>query len=295
VVAISIDPFWTLALALLLDAAIGRPAWLKAPIAGVRGRVLAVVDKAEARLNRAGRPARDRRMRGAVALAALAAAAFGVGYVLDGLFAGLPLAKAVLVAAFFAQRSAFDAGRAVAAASSHGGDPHAAGRQAAAGLMARLNADVVGPALAYAVLGLAGLAAYGVITEMAGRLDARDPARQDFGAAANEAARLLLLGAGVATATLVVLAAAFTPSGRPGRAFRAFWQGGGRLRDGRPALPLATLAGALGLSFEGQAGWIGDGRAHQDSHDLRRVLYLFAVACLLHLAGWTALGLLAAG
>ncbi|MEQ9122319.1 MAG: hypothetical protein RIM80_07115, partial [Alphaproteobacteria bacterium] len=93
----------------------------------------------------------------------------------------------------------------------------------------------------------------------------------------------------------VVLAAAFTPSGRPARAFRALWRGGGRLGDGRPALPLATLAGALGLAFEGRDGWIGDGRARQDADDLRRVLYLFAVACLLNLAGWTVLGELAAG
>ena len=54
-VEIAIDPFWTLALALLLDAAIGRPVWLRAPIDSVRGFFRSLIDGFDRRLNRPNR------------------------------------------------------------------------------------------------------------------------------------------------------------------------------------------------------------------------------------------------
>jgi hypothetical protein len=40
---------------------------------------------------------------------------------------------------------------------------------------------------------------------------------------------------------------------------------------------------------------MGDGRARADTPDIRRGLYLFSIACLLHLVMWAVIGFLMAG
>lgn len=292
-VQIAVDPFWTLALALLVDAALGRPSWLRGPIGAVRGFALSVVDGFDRRLNRPNRGDRDLRIRGAVAYAILAGAVLFLGFVLDSWFAGSVL-KALLVATFLAQRLAFDEARAMLGRRPDGVDRHALARGAAAGAARRFADDVVGPALAYAAFGLAGLFAYALTLAMADRLTPTDPTKAAFGRPANLVASACRIASGYASALLIALAAAFSPGGRPGGALAAFGASGAMTKDGRPALPVAAIGGALALSFEGRDGWIGDGKARQDGQDLRRVLYLFVVACLLHLTIWAALGLLTA-
>ncbi len=265
-VAIAVDPFWTLALALLLDAALGRPAWLRRPINGVRNAILRLIDGIDARLNRPSRSPANLRTRGALTACVLVGLAYSFGVFLDGLLTGGgDLAKAALIATFFAQRGAFDEARRRLGASSAthnsgANDPHSLARQGVAALIVRLSEDVVGATFAYALLGLSGLFAYGVILLLAERLSPEVVAKRDFGAAANGAARLLLAFAVVPAALLIVFAAAFCPGGSPARAARTLWRGGGPRRDGRPGHALATAAGALDLSFEGRDGWIGKGR-----------------------------------
>lgn len=295
-VTVAVDPFWTLALALLLDAAIGRPDWLARPIAGVRQFIAGLVDTADKRLNRPNRSDGDRRIRGAVALAILAGAAYLVGATLDGWLAGgASLFKAALLALFFAQRTGVDLARRLTDGAPEAADPHKAARQGVAGLAIRLGEDIVGPALAYALFGLGGLFVYAVILLAAARLDPRDAEKQAFGTVPNLLARYLCLSAAIPAALMIVAAAAFSPGASPARALAGLWRGDKALPNGRPGLALGALAGAFGFSFEGQDGWIGDGRARLDAPDVRRALYIFIVACLIHLTFWATLGFVTAG
>ena len=290
-VEIAIDPFWTLALALLLDAAIGRPSWLRAPIDGVRSVVVSLIDGFDRRLNRLNRSDGDLKTRGAVAFVILGGGAFAIGWVLDGWFAG-SVFKAILVAAFFAQRRAFDDARAALRHAPDASDLHAAARGAIAALARRFGDDVVGPALAYAILGLAGLFLYAVTLELADRLRPTDASKAAFGRAANTVARAFRIVGGAAGALLIALASIFSPGAR--LAFGAVFSPMTTDRNLRPAATLAAISDAYRLGFEGRAGWIGDGKARQDVRDVRRVLYLFAVACLVHLTFWATLGFVAA-
>jgi len=98
-------------------------------------------------------------------------------------------------------------------------------------------------------------------------------------------ARLFDTAAGVPAAFLIALASAFSPGASPARAFAT-------LAGGLAQWPLAGLAGAFRLSFEAGASWLGDGKARLEAADLRRCLYLFAVAGLVHAAAWVAFGVL---
>jgi len=297
-VAVAVDPFWTLALALLLDAAVGRPSWIRAPIAGVRNFFAGLADGCARRLNRPQRQAADLRIRGAFSLAALALGAGTLGFFLDELFAGGALAKAILVAAFFGQRAAFDDARAIDQERAPTDDAYSARRRAVSNLIARYSADVVGSALAYGIFGLAGLFAYAGALLAAQRFDPRDAAFEHFGAIPDAVARTALRLAAIPAALFIAAGAAFTPGGAPGKALGvalgAFAQSGARLRNGRPALAVAAFAAGFGLSFEGRDGWIGSGRARLEPVDGRKALYLYAVACLLHLTAWAGLGFLMA-
>ena len=80
------------------------------------------------------------------------------------------------------------------------------------------------------------------------------------------------------------------PTAKPGAAIKTAWRDAGKHRSFNAGWPEAAVAGALGLAlagprlYEGDVvpdQWMGDGKARATAKDIRRALYLYAVACLI--------------
>ena len=186
-----------LALALLLDAALGEPRWLwsRAPHPAVAmGRAVEALDAA---LNRGT----ARRLRGALALAALVAGAWAAGALVEAIPLGV-VPEALAAAVLLAQRSLVEHVSTVARAlRSSIGEARAAvalvvGRDTAAmehpevaraaieSAAENLSDAVVAPALWFAVAGLPGMAAYKAVNTADSMIGHRTPRHEAFGWAA---------------------------------------------------------------------------------------------------------------
>jgi cobalamin biosynthesis protein CobD/CbiB len=120
-------------------------------------------------------------MRGALVLAALLAAAWAVGSVIDGFLFGMlgKIFRILLVATFFAQRSTFDDARSALALvesgnNASGKDTHAGHRVIASEIARRFGDSIVLPAVMCALFNLPGLFAYGVAMIAANRWPPQD-------------------------------------------------------------------------------------------------------------------------
>jgi adenosylcobinamide-phosphate synthase len=209
-----------LAAALLLDAALGEPAWLWRRVphpAVLMGRAL---DLADCRLNRG--PAR--RLKGAIALAALVAAAIALGLALSFLPLA-PLWQVFAAAILLAQRSLSDHVAAVAAAlrlslaegrravacivgrDTAALDQAAVARAAIESAAENLSDGVVAPAFWFLVGGLPGILAYKLVNTADSMIGHRTPRHADFGWAAARLDDLLNLIPARLTALLLWLSA----------------------------------------------------------------------------------------
>jgi adenosylcobinamide-phosphate synthase len=90
---------------------------------------------------------------------------------------------------------------------------------------------------------------------------------------------------------LIVLASFFVPTARPTRALAIMLRDASKHRSVNAGWPEGAMAGALDLLLAGprqyddevvRDPWIGDGRARATHVDIRRALYVFAVACLIN-------------
>lgn len=151
---------------------------------------------------------------------------------------------------------------------------------------------VVAPIFWYALLGLPALMVYVVLDRAAAVLAPVGDRVPPFAIAAGGLADALGYVPAVLAGFLICAAAFFTPGANPARAFALMCSGAGHLL-GRPAeWSVAAVAGGLDLALFGPAPaagaqnpalrpWVGTGRARVGAADLRRMAYLFAVACLL--------------
>jgi adenosylcobinamide-phosphate synthase len=297
--------------ALLLDALVGDPRWLfryvPHPVALIGG----LVGWLDRRLNRPQRSAASRGMRGLVVtlFVVLLAAATGwlIAWIADDWRNGW-LIELVVVTLLVAQRSLFDHVRDVARALDRDGlaggraavalivgrdpaqlDAHGVARAATESLAENFADGVVAPVFWYLLFGLPGLLAYKAVNTMDSMIGHRTQQHADFGKAA---ARLddatNWLPARIA-GVMIVAAALFAPGGRPGRALRVMARDGAKHRSPNAGWPEAAMAGALSVALSGPrsyAGgavaepWLGgEFTARIGPADIRRALYLFAVAC----------------
>ena len=324
-VAITVKPFWTLALALLIDAAIGDPPWLWRRIPHPAAIIGSAIGWAERRLNRATRPESDRKLRGLVTTLAFLALAALIGWMLEGLLTGSGFAlvlEAVVVAVLIAQRSLFDHVRAVASALdisveagriavAHivGRDPdaldeHGVARASLESLFENFSDGVAAPAFWYVVFGLPGLLAYKTLNTLDSMIGHKTERYKAFGMAAAKLDDVANWIPARLSALLISAAAAFTPGCSARRALHTALRDAKKHASPNAGWPEAAAAGALNLALAGPRSygkdlvddhWMGDGRARADTPDIRRGLYLFSIACLLHLVMWAVIGFLMAG
>jgi adenosylcobinamide-phosphate synthase len=310
-----VDPLVLLLLALAVDAVFGDMPllfrWVPHPVV-VAGSTIEFLER---RLNRDTRDEATRRLRGALVAAAVALGAAAAGILILEMTRQLAWGWAIetfLAAVLVAQRGLHDHVKAVAAALDAGGlaagrdavrhivgrdpeslDEHGVARAAIESLAENFADGVVAPVFWYVIAGLPGMLAYKAVNTLDSMIGHRSPRYLAFGmVAARLDTAMSFLPARIAGFILAV-AAVIAPTANPGAALRTMWRDAGKHRSVNAGWPEGAMAGALGLALAGPRRygaepvndpWIGDGRARATSHDIRRALYVFIVACLVHAA-----------
>jgi adenosylcobinamide-phosphate synthase len=298
--------------ALLLDALVGDPRWLFRYLPHPVALIGSLVGWFDRRLNRPQRTAASRTIRGLVVTLFVVALAAVTGWLIatyTGEWRYGWIVEISTVTLLVAQRSLFDHVRDVARALDRDGveggriavahivgrdpaglDAYGVARAAIESLAENFADGVVAPVFWYLVLGLPGLLAYKAVNTMDSMIGYRTPRHAAFGrAAARLDDALNWLPARIAGA-MIVIAALFTPGGAPARAFRVMARDGGRHRSPNAGWPEAAMAGALAVALSGPRSydgrkvaepWLGEEfGARIGPPEIRRALYLFAVACL---------------
>jgi adenosylcobinamide-phosphate synthase len=201
----------------------------------------------------------------------LALASAGAGWTVTVLGSAAPFGWVAIVAVTMAlidQRRPFEEARRHMIHLEGGGAGDASA--AVAALATGLAGGVIAATFWFALIGLPGLAAYRAIAVIAVLLDDRRSEVGVFGLAPSRLDEALLYLPAVLAGLVVAAAAMFVPGARPGRALGAV------IRDAPKHHNLAhgCVIAAMTAGFSASPGAL----------EVRRALYLYAVACLLNLA-----------
>ena len=305
---ISLDHFWLLAIALVLDAIIGDPdlIWRRLPHpVAIIGGLIGLLDRT---LNSDALSARWRKIAGVFAIIIAAVLAGLVGYGLELFFRSFAfgwIGTAVIASVLLAGRSLYEHVAAVADAFAEGlpaaraavsrivgrdpgslDQPHVC-RAAIESAAENMSDGVVAPALWFLALGLPGLFAYKAINtadSMIGHLTSR---YEDFGWAAARLDDLVNLPASRIAGALIALSASFS-GGSIARAFRVMLAEAPRHRSPNAGWPEAAMATVLGLALAGPRRYAGiivsdpfvnaAGRRDANPTDIRRALRVYFAA-----------------
>lgn len=255
-----------LALALLLDAALGEPRWLwdRLPHPAV------LLGRAVGALDRIGNAGNFRRARGVAAVLLLCAGAWGIG---AGLAVGGPVVEAIVAAILLAQRSLAEHVGAVARGLRQSTE---AGRAAVAMIVSRDTADmtppqvarsaiesaaenlsdgVIAPAFWLLIGGLPGLVVYKAVNTADSMIGYRTPRHEAFGWAAarlDDALNLI-----PARLTALMIAAVTGGLGQ----WREIAADARRHRSPNAGWPEAAMARGLGVALAGPRSY--DGRMRE--------------------------------
>jgi len=175
-------------------------------------------------------------------------------------------------------------------------DGHGIARTAIEALSRNYVTGVIAPIFWYILFGLPGLLIYKTINIMDTLIGHKDPKYQAYGFSAARIDDILNIIPARLAGLFLSLAACFTPTANPARAFRIMLRDAGKHRSLNTGWTTSAVAGALDLSLAGpkrypnrvvKAPWIGDGTAKATHKDIKRALYLYATACLIN-GGWVA-------
>jgi adenosylcobinamide-phosphate synthase len=310
--SVLLSPLVILLAALLIDAVFGEfgPLFrvLPHPVALVGG----LTGWCDRRLNRERRGPRTRFVRGLVVTVFIVALAGVAGWLVSEVARTYRygwIAELALVALLLAQRSLFDHVRAVARALDRDGiaaartavsrvvgrdpetlDSHGVSRAAIESLAESFADGVVAPVCWYLVAGLPGLCAYKALNTMDSMIGYRTARHAAFGMTAARLDDVANYIPARIAGLLIVVASLFAPRGRPLSALRVMARDGAKHRSPNAGWPEGAMAGALGVALAGPrsyAGakenepWIGgEFSARIGSADIRRALFVYAIACL---------------
>jgi adenosylcobinamide-phosphate synthase len=301
-------------IALVIEAVIGGlpGVWRRVPHpVALLGRLIALLDR---QLNRENRSAANRRARGVIVAVVLIVLAGLIGGLLQYAARNLPygwVLELVVITVLLASRSLYDHVRAVARALDRGGvtagrdavrhivgrdvallDEYGVARAAIESSAENFSDAVVAPSIWYLLLGLPGLLIYKTVNTMDSMIGYRTPRHEAFGKAAARIDDVMNFFPARLAALMIVWAAAFTPGASPYRAWRTLRRDGYKHASPNAGRPEAAMAGALGLALAGPrpyhgvmkpSPWIGDGVARATAGDIRRALYVYAVAGVINL------------
>jgi len=279
------------------------------PVALIGG----VIAFLERKLNRNRRSDWDRRLRGALVAAGMTMGAVGLGLLVNELrrvWLWGWLVEAVLVWTLIAQRSLYAhvraVGRALDAEGLEGGrrevskivgrdpeslDESGVARAAIESCAENFADGVVAPVFWYLLFGFPGLLAYKTVNTLDSMIGHRNLRYLEFGMVSARLDDAMNLIPARLAGLLIGCASAFLPGGLPMSSIQVMSRDHGHHRSPNSGWPEAAMAGALGLSLAGprqypgyvaQEKWIGHGRAQATAMDIRRALFVMAVACLLN-------------
>jgi adenosylcobinamide-phosphate synthase len=308
-----LDPLLILVLALILDAIIGDPQGLWARVPHPVAIIGKVIETAERKLNRRYRSNWDRRARGALLAAGMTLAAVGLGVLVTELrrlwFWGWTV-EAVLVWTLIAQKSLYLHVRAVARALEAEGleggrrevskivgrdpdslDVSGVARAAIESCAENFADGVVAPVFWYLLFGFPGLLACKTVNTLDSMIGHRNERYAEFGMVSARLDDAMMLLPARLAGVLIACASAFLPGGLPLSSFHVMRRDHGHHRSPNSGWPEAAMAGGLNLALAGprrypgyvaEEKWIGHGRAQATAADIRRALFVMAVACLLN-------------
>jgi len=170
-------------------------------------------------------------------------------------------------------------------------DEHGVARAALESLFENFADGVVAPAFWYVIAGLPGLFVCKAVNTLDSMIGHRSPRYRAFGAAAAHLDTALNFIPARLAGVIIAAAAAFAPTAAPLAAFRVMFRDAAKHRSVNAGWPEGAAAGALKLALAGPRrygrelvddAWIGDGRRGADAADIRRGLFLFVMACLIH-------------
>lgn len=167
-------------------------------------------------------------------------------------------------------------------------------RAAIESLAENFSDGVVAPLFWLFVAGLPGALIYKAINTADSMIGHKSDRYLAFGWASARTDDLVNLPASRLAAFWLVLASAILPGLSPRGAIKTIWRDAGRHRSPNAGWPEAAMAGALGISLGGPRAydgtmvdepWIGDGREHTGSRDIRAALRQYRTACAIQFAG----------
>lgn len=301
--------FGVAALALLIEAAFGYPAWLYRwighPVTWM-GRLITLLDRY---MNRDTDGADTRRFNGTVALVILLFCVGAPVFFIEIRLYRVPFGDVVAALAastLLAQRSLYthvkrvaeglehslDAGR-VAVSHIVGRDPEVldeagVSRAAIESLAENFSDGIVAPALWTAVAGVTGGVLYKAINTADSMIGHRTPRFVDFGRTAARVDDFVNMPASRLAGGLIIAAAFLTPGASARNAWRAMVEDAAKHRSPNAGWPEAAMAGAIGVALAGprayggkvvQDHWMGrDGRRTATADDIRRALRVYRLA-----------------
>jgi len=309
-----IEPLLILVAALIIDALLGDPAWLWKRLPHPVAFLGKLIDFLDRKLNRPGRPAYDRRVRGALVAAGLTIGAVALGWAVSELRRASDLGvllELALTWALIAQRSLYDHVRRVAVALDKGGlvagrwevsmivgrdpdslDEAGVARAAVESCAENFSDAVVAPVFWFILFGLPGLMAYKTVNTLDSMIGHRSEKYLEFGMVSARLDDAMNLIPARLSGLLICLASAFVPGGNPMRGWRVMLRDHGHHRSPNSGWPESAMAGALGLALGGprrypgyvaQERWLGEGgREVARAADIHAALFVMAVACLLN-------------
>lgn len=303
--------------ALIVNLLVGSSAVRKAFMLGALGNYMRhLLRSLERRLNKSTRSDRERAVRGSIVLLAMLLLTGLVAANLSALTAVHHwgwLAEAFVLALFIPQRLIYDEAKAIykqlkadklADARKHverlslrdtyNLDKHGVTRSTMEHLASAFADRVLSPILWYILLGLPGFIASKIITEAALILGYESRRHKAYGKTPGRLETVINFLPARAAGIIVVLASLFVPKAKPVKAIKALLRQSDSIYLPRKGEPIAAAAGALGIALAGprsvqgflvEDGWVGTGSAKASLQDLRKMLLLYAISCLLNLAG----------
>jgi adenosylcobinamide-phosphate synthase len=307
------DPLILLLMAMVIETYAGQLRFLTR----LTGHPLALIENMvswfDRKLNRETRSQMDRAVRGSIAAIVVIAVSGGVGWGFAWLSQTLPFAwifETILLVMLISQRGTYTAVRKVGLALRDQGlevarqaitplikeasakmDGHGVARAAIETSCMLLTTRAVAPVFWYVLFGFPGLLIYQAVAVMNEELGHKTDKHRAFGFTAARLYDILLIIPAQLSGLFVVLASLFVPTANPAGALKTMLRDARKFRSYNLGVALGAVAGAFNLALGGPRKftqetkndpWIGDGTAQATPQDIRRSLYLFAVACLLN-------------
>ena len=309
------DPLVLLLMAVLLEAYFGRLGIFKIiphPVSIIGGAIRWL----EIKLNRDKRSNMDRAIRGAISVLIIVIAAGVVGWGIAWLSLhqqfGWVLETALLLS-LLAGRDLFDRtgdvmnalekdgvkSARVAVAHIVGRDPvqldqHGIARASIESLAENFSDAVIAPMFWYVLFGFPGILIYKAVNTMDSEIGYMSDRYRAFGMVAARLDDVLNLAPARLAALMIAFASFVAPKANPWGAFKTMLKDAGKHTSPNAGWVEAAMAGALGIALAGprkytdttvkahvKAQWIGNGSAKALPSDIKRALYIYAVAMLL--------------